>query len=293
VPSDFYVRDWTATPAFFDDGTQPSTNPIYWTTSDVWNQSTNVANAPGPDGYVLGDAPNRAGSNFAFARVSRRAPAAASAPNASVKVTFYLTPFGFGAPYTSLGSETVTFGPADMMLTTPAHAWSVPAGAPSHLGLAVEIEAPDGDIFSEPSLSRTLKFASDRMRPDNNKAQRNLRETIGTSAGTEIVAFLGNEGQKRRTLKLRVDMPKDVTIDATLATVGGREPVKLHEGRHHRNAHARAWRQHMADAARERSPGIEDASTDPHLREHEPIRQRLFGSLEPTANRRGGATLTD
>jgi hypothetical protein len=40
VPSDFYVRDWTATPAFFDDGTQPSTNPIYWTTSDVWNQST-------------------------------------------------------------------------------------------------------------------------------------------------------------------------------------------------------------------------------------------------------------
>ncbi|HTR11713.1 MAG TPA: hypothetical protein VMI72_00310, partial [Roseiarcus sp.] len=188
VPSDFYVRDWTATPSYFDDGTQPSTNPVYWATSDVWNQSTNVASAPGPDGYVRGDPPSRTGSNYAFARVSRRAPAAASAPNATVKVNFYVTYFGFKAPYTPLGPETVTFGPSDMMLTTPAHAWSIPAGSPSPLSLAVEIEAPDGDDFSQPSLGSRSKIPIiDYFTPDNNKAKRTLRETVGASASSEVV----------------------------------------------------------------------------------------------------------
>ena len=181
------MRDWTAAPSAFDDGSQPSTNPVYWTTSDVWNQSTNVASAPGPDGYVRGDPASRTGSNFAFARVSRRAPAAASAPNATVKVNFYwcLLPAGLKGPNTPLGSETVTFGPSDMMLTTPAHAWSIPAGSRSHLSLAVEIEAPDGDVFSQPSLAKRLKIAIDPFTPDNNKARRALQETVGASAGTE------------------------------------------------------------------------------------------------------------
>jgi hypothetical protein len=178
VPSDFYVRDWTATPSFFDNGSQPSTNSVYWTTSDVWNQSTNVASAPGPKGYVRSDPASRTGSNYAFARVSRRAPAAASAPNATVKVNFYLVPSsgpGLMRPNTPLGSETVTFGPSDMMWTTPAHAWSIPAGSPPHLSLAVEIEAPDDDVFSQPSLGDRKKIVVDPFTPDNNKARRALQ----------------------------------------------------------------------------------------------------------------------
>jgi hypothetical protein len=178
VPSDFYVRDWTAAPSLFDDGSQPSTNSVYWATSDVWNQSTSAASAPGPKGYVRGDPASRTGSNYAFARVSRRAPAAATAPNATVKANFYLVPSGPGIGVkgfnTSLGSETLTFGPGDMMLTTPGHAWSIPVGSPRTISLAVEIEAPDGDVFAQPSMGDRTKVLLDPFTPDNNKARRVL-----------------------------------------------------------------------------------------------------------------------
>jgi hypothetical protein len=107
--------------------------------------------------------------------LSRRAPAA---PNATVKVNFYMVPtsgLGVTGPNTPLGSESVTFGPSDMMLTTPAHAWSIPTGSPPRLSLAVEIEAPDGDVFSQPSLGDRSKIVIDSYTPDNNKARRALQ----------------------------------------------------------------------------------------------------------------------
>src|SRR5579859_5904667 len=98
VPSDFYVRDWNAGGSF-DNGAQPSTNPVFWATSDVWNQNNTGTEAPDGTGSVPGDPPVRAGSNYAFARVSRRAPAAATAPSATVTVNFYSGDYGLGAPF--------------------------------------------------------------------------------------------------------------------------------------------------------------------------------------------------
>jgi hypothetical protein len=162
IPSDFYVRDWNASPAF-DNGAQPSTNPIFWATSDVWNQSTNTPTAPGSDGSVVGDPPSRVGSNFAYAQISRRAPAMSTAPAATVTVNLFLGDYGLGSGFVPIGSETVSFAAGDMIKITPAHAWTVPAVASSHLCLAVQIDAPDGDNFALPSIAGTAPGPADPL----------------------------------------------------------------------------------------------------------------------------------
>src|ERR1043166_4420362 len=131
----------------------PPPNPFFWATSDVGNQSTNTPASPGPDGSVVGDPPSRAGSNFAYARVFRRAPAMSTAPDAPVTVHFFFGDYGLGSAFVSIGDEVVTFTAADNSLITPAHAWTVPAGASSHLCIAVQIEGPDGDTFTLPGIS--------------------------------------------------------------------------------------------------------------------------------------------
>jgi hypothetical protein len=221
LPSDFYVRDWNAAPNF-DNGAQPSTNPVFWATSDVWNQASNSPEAAGPDGSVLGDPADRTAPNFAFAQVSRRAAATPTAPNATVTVNFFLADYGLNTPFASIGSETVTFAAGDLTKITPAHSWNVPAGASSHLCLGVQIVGPDGDTFAPPSLSGALVSPSNGIRADNNKAQRNLQPTIGTSAGTEIMAMIGNAGRVRRPIKLRLRLSKDVKLDATVEVIGGK-----------------------------------------------------------------------
>jgi hypothetical protein len=226
IPSDFYVRDWNANPNF-DNGAQPSTNPVFWATSDVWNQSTSTPAAPGADGSVAGDPPSRAGSNFAYARVSRRAPAASTAPAATVTVNFFFGDYGLGAGFVPIGSEIVTFAPGDLAQITPAHAWTVPVGASSHLCLAVQIDGPDGDTFALPSIAGTAPGPADPLIiADNNKAQRNLQDTIGTTAGTELIAMISNAQRQRRPMRLRVSMPKDVQIDGTFEVIGGKQKVK-------------------------------------------------------------------
>ncbi len=221
IPSDFFVRDWNASPNF-DNGAQPSTNPIFWATSDVWNQSTGTPAAPGPDGSVVGDPPSRAGSNFAYARVFRRAPAMSTAPDATVTVNFFFGDYGLGAPFVPIGSETVTFTAGDMSTITPAHSWTIPVGASSHLCLAVQIVGPDGDTFALPSISGIAPGPADPLIiADNNKAQRNLQDTIGTSAGTELIAMIGNVEQQRRSMRLRISVPRDVHIAGTFDVIGG------------------------------------------------------------------------
>jgi hypothetical protein len=41
--SDFYVRDWTDSAAVHDTGLEPSTHPVFYATSDVWNQRSSAA----------------------------------------------------------------------------------------------------------------------------------------------------------------------------------------------------------------------------------------------------------
>lgn len=224
MPSDFYVRDWNDSATSFDNGAQPSTHANFWSTSDVWNQSTNVAAAPGAGGYVVGDPPSRSGSNFAFARVSRRAAAMSTAPNASVTVNFLFGDFGLGAAFNPIGSEVVTFAAGDMTQVTPAHSWTVPVGASSHLCLAVQIEGPDGDVFAPPGVAGTAPGPADPMiLIDNDKAQRNLQDTVGTDAGTELIAVIRNVEKQSRTMRLRVTVPKGVRISGLFDVIGGRK----------------------------------------------------------------------
>jgi hypothetical protein len=225
VPSDFYVRDWTDSAIVFDNGAQPSTHADFWSTSDVWNQSTNTAAPTGPTGFVVGDAPSRSGSNYAYARVSRRAAAMSAAPDALVTVNFFLGDYGLGAPFIPIGSEIVTLAPGDMTHISPAHSWSVPVAASTHLCMAVEIDGPDGDTVATPSVVGTAPGPADPfILTDNNKAQRNLQETVGTaSGGTEIIAIIRNAARAKRLMRLRVKVPPHIRVSGSLEVMGGRK----------------------------------------------------------------------
>jgi hypothetical protein len=203
LPTDFFVRDWTNSATNHDTGSEPSTNPVFYETSDVWNQSTTTPEAPVND-WVLGDPPDRGGSNFAFARVSRRAPAAPTVPATSVTVDFLSADFGLGVPFADLGSEVVSFAATDLTQITPALSWSVAPTASTHLCLAVQITAP-GDAFIPPTLVGNSPGPADPLiLQDNNKAQRNLQTTVGTgTAGTEFYAIIHNIEKVTRTMNLQ------------------------------------------------------------------------------------------
>ncbi len=225
VPSDVFVRDWTTDATTHDGGQQPSTNPAFWATSDVWNQSTSTA-APFPaSDWIPGDAPSRSGSNFAFARVSRRAPAAATAPPAMVTVEFLTADFGLGSMFTSAGTENVAFGPGDLTQVTPGHSWPVSPTASSHLCIAAQITAPEDD-FDPPSLVTTAPGPADPLiLLDNNKAQRNLADTVGaggTAGFTEMWAIVRNAAREPRPMEIGVRWPRDVRVQGRVSILGGK-----------------------------------------------------------------------
>jgi hypothetical protein len=88
----------------------------------------------------------------------------------------------------------------------------------------VQIEGPDGDTFALPSISGIAPGPADPLIiADNNKAQRNLQDTIGTAAGTELIAIVGNLEKERRPMRLRMSIPGDVRISGTFDVVGRTE----------------------------------------------------------------------
>ncbi|HUK35978.1 MAG TPA: hypothetical protein VLV86_18805, partial [Vicinamibacterales bacterium] len=108
IPSDYYVRDWTDTSTLFDPGVEPSTRPDFWARSDVWNQNSSTAATP-VSGWILGDPPDRGGTNNAFARVSRRFPASTSTPAEAVQVHFLAADYGAGMPFVDIGMADANF----------------------------------------------------------------------------------------------------------------------------------------------------------------------------------------
>jgi hypothetical protein len=231
VPSDFFVRDWTVSATNHDGGAQPSTNPVFWATSDVWNQNVTAPEAFIND-WVLGDPPSRSGSNFAFARVSRCAPAEPAAPSASVTVHFSFADFGAGVSYAALGSETVTFAPGDLSKVTPAHAWTVPSTASSHLCMVAEIDGPDGDTLAPPSVVGLLPGAGIALiTTDNNKAQRNLQTTVGTADGTEMFAIIRNDRRVKRSIQMNISQRGDAPLGGVVKIVGGNSVELKREAR--------------------------------------------------------------
>lgn len=218
---DFYVRDWTDSPASGDTGLEPSTHPIFYTTSDVWNRrNTNPGTFPNdqPENQPAGNGFGIIGDNWAFARIRRNATSSATQ---TVTAHFLVSKLGTGSNYVDNtvmdpdvvlpgADPTVTFLPAELgPKNTPAYYWHLNPVNSSHLCLAVEISTPN-DPYVAPSLrgyAPGWPVTDLRVLLDNNKAQRNLSLST-TPAGTprtriRAYAIAHNAATFPRTATLR------------------------------------------------------------------------------------------
>ena len=182
---DYYVRDWTDSPTSHDNGEEPSTNPVWWTTSDVWNRLTNTAGAfnanDQPAHQVAQDAIS--GHNYAFVRIHRKAAAATGSPAEQVSASFMFADYGLGVPYqyvtgaplSSTASLTFAAGDTEHTLADGAGVqWDLPAERSTHVCMAVEIAGPQ-DPYSPELLGRAPGWPTDLLiTTDNNKAQINM-----------------------------------------------------------------------------------------------------------------------
>jgi hypothetical protein len=218
VPSDFFIRDWTVSATNHDLGPEPSTNPDFYTSSDVWNQRSSSTPASPVNDWVAGDPDASAGgpagnNNFAFVRVSRRAAAAATAPAGTVPVTFLKADYGLGANYTTIASASLTFNATDLTKTlSPGAGWRLEAGASNHICLAAEINVLPDDPLIAPSLSGGAPGPNDpRITQDNNKAQRNLGSVAlpGGSSGAAFYAIIHNPSAETRDMAVAYQVPEE------------------------------------------------------------------------------------
>jgi hypothetical protein len=239
VPSDYYVRDWTNDSTHHDNGQEPSTHDQFYVTSDVWNQQTAAPDALVND-WVIGSQAAKgmsgAGDNFAFARVSRRASAAATMPNTDVTLHFLVSDFGAGMPFADAGADAdpkVTFLPGDTTQTLQTgYPWHLDTGASKHVCLAVEISAPND--LGLPTLAGTSPGATlgdPIVLADNNKAQRNLDTFLGTGMpGPMPHAIIHNDGLRKESIRVVFEVqPRTMERikDATIRVVGGRvQPLR-------------------------------------------------------------------
>jgi hypothetical protein len=200
--SDFYVRDWTDNPTSGDTGLEPSTHPIFYNTSDVWNRRGTL---PGtfpndqPDSEPAGNGLGIIGDNWAFARIRRNAlPVSGSQ---TVSAHFLISKFGTGSNYVDAGSAdpdvtffgpdpTLTFTAAELgPKTTAAYHWHLNPVSSSHVCMAVEITAPN-DPYVAPSLlgyTPGWPVTDLRILLDNNKAQRNLGTSTTPARGVGFI----------------------------------------------------------------------------------------------------------
>ena len=205
--ADFYARDFTNSPSSFDNGLEPSTDPVFYTDSDVWNRQS-----ASPGGFDANDRPvselplDPPASNYAFARISRNAPGAA----ATVTAHFLYADFGLGVPYLDLGAPvSVPFAAAEMQNVSPALSWNLPAGHSTHLCLAAELDAP-GDPVMATLVGHAPGWPTTDLMVlnDNNLVQRNmiLPLMMKKSASVSYYAVLHNAATWRRDMVLRIDL---------------------------------------------------------------------------------------
>jgi hypothetical protein len=221
---DFYVRDWTNSASDADNGAQPSTNPVFYTTSDVWNRRGTLPGSFPSDQPENEDAGNGTGSfgdNWAFARIRRNA---ASTDSQTVSAHFLVSEFGTGSAYmdSTTGDPdftfdatdpTVTFSPGDLgpQITPPYH-WHLNASASTHLCLAVEITGPR-DPYIPPSLvGNTPGWPTTDLRivNDNNKAQRNMG--LSTTPARGVGASPSGSVSYCGIVHNAATYPRDVTL---------------------------------------------------------------------------------
>ena len=244
VADDFYVRDWTDSPTSGDTGVEPSTHPVFYATSDVWNRrGTLPGSFPNdqPSSEPAGNGTGNIGDNWAFARIRRNA---AGTGSKTVTAHFLVSKLGVGSNYVDAGTmdptvtfpnpdPTVVFNAADLgPITTAAYPWHLAAVSSTHLCLAVEISAP-GDPFVAPSLrGRAPGWPTTDLAVlnDNNKAQRNMGLSTtparGIGLSNDAYAIVHNAATFERDMEIRCDAsPEDEKrlSRARIAAVGGRE----------------------------------------------------------------------
>jgi hypothetical protein len=243
VPADvdFYVRDWTSTPALHDNGEEPSTG-VWWTVSDVWNRLTNTAG-----GFNANDQPNHEVAqdgvpNFAFTRIHRKGAAAAGSPDITVSARFMFADYGLGSNYVdaSPGTQpTLTFAAGDtvqVMADGAGFQWSLPSTRSQHICLAVEISSPADPYF--PELAGRAPGISDPLIVlDNNKAQINMDLPPMSERGGNLLfyALVHNAELRARDFKIHYEVPEAALrrIEGSMVRVignpsDGRVEVPLH-----------------------------------------------------------------
>ena len=216
---DFYVRDWSngPAPANHDQGQEPSTNPVFYLNSDVWNRRSNTtgtfdAATDRPDHENPWE--TAMGHNYAFTRISRKAAAAAGSPHRSVTANFLFADFGLGTTYSSIGSlPPVTFHHADTVKVIPDGAglqWDLPVTHSPHVCMAVEISVPaagalPADDFTGDLIGHAPGWPTTDLMVinDNNKAQRNMG--IYPALGASSASFFA-------TIRNAASFPRDMVI---------------------------------------------------------------------------------
>jgi hypothetical protein len=214
---DLYVRDWTDSAAVHDTGLEPSTHAVFYATSDVWNQRTNVAPTFVSDQPQNQDPQNDA-TNFAFARISRNGTGIAE----TVNVEFLVAEFGTGSPYASVATTSVNFAAGDSSKIASA-SWVLGPTSSTHLCLAVQISTTN-DPFIPPGLNgNTPGWPTTDLIVinDNNKAQRNMSVHFGLSGfGSAHYGIVFNASKKVRDFVLRIRVADEVLRGFKKPTVG-------------------------------------------------------------------------
>jgi hypothetical protein len=214
--SDFYVRDWTDNPTSGDTGLEPSTHPVFYATSDVWNRRSNAPGAFNANDQPVNENPQNgtgpAGDNFAFARIRRNAPGSAE----TVTAHFLTSEFGTGSNYVNAGTAadpTVGFAAADLVKTMAnGYPWHLDPTASTHFCLAVEISTSSDPIVAPSLLGRAPGWPTTDLMVinDNNKVQRNMG--VYPASGTGRFSFFGivhNAATFRRNVELRLEVSRE------------------------------------------------------------------------------------
>jgi hypothetical protein len=222
--ADFYLRDWTDSAMVHDTGLEPSTNPVFYATSDVWNQRSNIAPSFVNDQPQNQDPQNNA-TNFAFARISRNTTGTAE----TVNVEFLVAEFGTGSPYHSVATTTMSFTASDTSKIASS-SWTLPPTSSTHLCLGVQISTAT-DPFVAPGLNgNTPGWPTTDLVVinDNNKAQRNMSVHYGLSGfGSTHYAIVRNASKTPRDFVLKLAVSQDALkgISRPTARVQGASEV--------------------------------------------------------------------
>ena len=193
---DFYVRDWTDNTSTFDIGLEPSTHPVFYATSDVWNRRSNA-----PGGFNSNDQPqsqnpqiSSLGNNFAFARVHRKGSGSAE----TVNLHFLKSEFGTGSNYVNANTTadpTLSFAAADQVQSmTSGYEWTLTATTSTHTCIAVEISTTNDPVVTPTLLGRAPGWPTTDLSVlyDNNKAQRNMgvyTDSAGSGVGSSATYY--------------------------------------------------------------------------------------------------------